>query len=192
MKTKIDMKMMHGYSGGLIISSICLLLLITACSQNSIKCQYKFRSLSIGNEERKDYYLTIEEYKNGYRFNYSEISDSIDHCYEVDYDKNTLRLVDNIGSDRIAILVGEKKYELNGNSLSVMCYWPNDENILAENLLLFYNQNYGVFLMKFTSAITELTYFEGHTKTIKSLINKIKSDSVFYNYGGRKIASPPS
>ena len=120
--TRPNMKMMNGYNGGLI-SSYILLLLFMSCSQNSIKCQYKFYSLATGNEVRKDYFLTIEESADKYRFNYCETIDSIDYYYEIDNNEDTLKIVDNVGQDDIATLVGVKSYQLNGSPLVVKCFW---------------------------------------------------------------------
>lgn len=183
--------MTHGSNGGLI-SSIILLLLLMSCSHNSIKCQYKNFSFATGNEVKKDYHLIIEESENKYRFNYSETLDSIEYYYEIDNTKNTLKIVDNVGQDDIATIVGEKSYQLNGSPIVVKCFWANNEDKLAEDLLLFYNQNFGVFLLKYSSSVTELVYFNGETQNVKDLIEMVKTDSVFYQSGGRKSLSPPS
>lgn len=189
--TRPNIKMTNGYNGGLI-SSFIILLLLVSCSQDIIKCQYKFYSLATGNEVRKDFFLTIEESANKTRFNYCETIDSVEYYYEIDDTKNTLKIVDYVGQDDITTLVGEKSYQLNGTPFVVKCFWANNEDKLAENLLLFYNQDFGVFLLKYTSSVTELTYFDGETQNVRDLISVIKKDSVFYHYGGRKIPDPPS
>ncbi|TKG92956.1 hypothetical protein EYV94_18470 [Puteibacter caeruleilacunae] len=164
---------------------IPIMIIVIGCSQKSIECHYKMKSLATGNELTKEYELRIEK---GKRFYYLSQNDSIQYFVEVDCD--TIK-VDSDGDENLFSILGEKCYDIQDTSLRVKCFYPCEEGKLGEGVWIFYTERYGIFLERYSSGVTELIHFNGKSHDVKNIIEKVKNDSIFFKYGGVKPIEPP-
>ncbi len=184
--------MIHGYNGGLIgINRIVFILFVLySCSHDQDTCEYSFKSLATNREQTHTYNLTMKEHQRNYVFLYVDTKDSTSFRYEIDARKKEMQIFMNEDFDDAALLQGEQQYELGEKTFNIECFKVNSER-LGEDLLIFCNYDYGVLLLKATSFTKELTKFNGSTNDAIKVIELIKHDTIFYNYGGKVPDLPP-
>ena len=108
------------------------------------------------------------------------------------YNQKELQFYYEDNSDFIkAKYTGNKQVVINGKIIIIESYW-RDGPELSDLLYFCFTKKYGLIFMKFVGAERKLIKFSQEESEIKDLINAIKEDTEFYEWGGREPIYPPT
>ncbi|TKG90734.1 hypothetical protein EYV94_22995 [Puteibacter caeruleilacunae] len=104
-----------------------------------------------------------------------------DVCYEIDYDEQIIwELRDTYRGD-VVYLEAMKEVFVGDESFVVECYSSARASYDGEAFWMFCTDEHGVLLTKSRLRIKEMTRFRGKKEPIRTIIEEIKKDTVFYN-----------
>ncbi|TKG90727.1 hypothetical protein EYV94_22960 [Puteibacter caeruleilacunae] len=110
-----------------------------------------------------------------------------DTCIEIDRDANEAYEIVNGSKHHLASLEDAKDIEVGGEVFTVECYSNGLHECDCEPYWMFCTREHGILISKTFDVVRDMKRFRGKEEPIRTIIEEIKKDTVFYNLCGGSV-----
>lgn len=180
----------HGLYGGIVLI-IGNILFFTSCN-DSKDVTFQYKNFEIVQLESFSFRSVNNNVSSIYIYEGKDDNNELSKKKFVLYNQIKLLYFFNDNPEYIsAISTSSKQVIINKKIVIVDAYWLNGFGH-SDLLYFFFTKEYGLLLIKFVGAEYSLIKFDEKESEIRDLINAIKEDTEFYEWGGREPIYPPN